>query len=159
MAGIIIVATLINLAYFGHMYIEHGIKLEDRLKVRDVGVEKIADRINREKGNYKKILVTNYPDEPYVWVALQGNYAVEKFNEVASKRDKSENGWNYENIYFMKMKCPSEIVLKMEAKDLDQKMMVIDGEGCATDGIEVKGFKFETIKRADGKPIFNVWTK
>src|SRR5260221_370864 len=152
----------LNLFYFLHMYFVHS-KIHrpflqtfvlDNPSYRNIGAKELTLRLDKLKEEYGKIVVTNYPDDPYPWYAFFTGKDPAEFNKFAVTR--KDGPWMYRNILFSQMRCPSDdAFVKEEVK----KLLVVDAGDpvCAyntkiKDGLAIK-IK-EKIYRPDGSEVY-----
>ena len=143
----------LNFIYFSHMYLVHNRVHEPIPLSRNVGVKEAIFAIDSLRKNYDLIYVTDIPDDIYPWYAFYTKQNPQVFNEKAKERDKGE--WEFENIVFGKIKCPSRDV-KPEISA--QKTLLIDAEGCNTDPEKTSLKKILEIKRPEGGIPYTFWS-
>ncbi len=152
----------LNLFYFLHMYFVHSqihrpflqTFVLDNPSYRNNGAKELTLRLDKLKEEYGKIVVTNYPDDPYPWYAFFTGKDPAEFNKFAVTR--KDGPWMYRNILFSQMRCPSDdAFVKEEVK----KLLVVDAGDpvCAyntkiKDGLAIK-IK-EKIYRPDGSEVY-----
>lgn len=142
----------LNFIYYLHFYYNHG-NFAMSVYSRNGGMVELTDFIKKNKDKYNQIILTNYSDNPYPWIAYFNNFQPENFNKNF-KKDKNGN-YVFENLVFGNQRCPANLV--KEYKD-QKNILFVDGEGCDTK--ENKDLKLkEIIYRLDGSPPFKIWEK
>lgn len=132
-AGIFILAIILNSLFFFYMYFNHSTShrpfLEDLYvdspTYRDVGALELASRLDQLKSKYDKIIITNFPDNPYPWYAFFSGIDPKQFNQETYKTSTNER--DYENIIFSEEKCPSDNDLLKYRK---QNILMVDSWEC-----------------------------
>ncbi len=168
----IIVVTLslltLNFVYFSYMYLTHSVSHRPFLKgffvdsptYRDVGAKELSLQLDSLKQKYVKIIVTNFPDNPYPWYAYFTNKDPVTFNKTYSTQTMERD---YGNIVFSQEKCPSDNNLLKYNK---QNILMIDSWECPyqsqiDDGLPLK--IVGKITRPDGSEVYTLlerdWTK
>lgn len=151
---------ILNLAFFLHMYFSHSqihkpfIKnlVLDGSSYRNVGAKELVFELEKLKGRYDKIIVTNSPDDPYPWYAFFTGKDAKDFNSYAIKR--VGGSWTYGNLVFSNLRCPSDDSF---VEPNPEKLLVIDSWLCAyeskiRDGLPIK--VIDKIKRPDGSEVY-----
>ena len=141
-------ALFANLIYFNHFYFVHQ-KFGLPSYFRNAGSAELATKIYQIKDQYSKIILTNSPDELYPWFAFLNIIDPLSFNKSSINR--FHGSWNWENIEFSSKKCPSE-KFSLKDKISDEKILIVDAEGCKIDPIIAKkhGITYlENIRRPD----------
>ena len=125
---------------------------------RDGGNVELVEKLNKVRGDYKKIVLTNSPDSLYPWIAFLNKIDPTSFNQTYKEID---NGIRrFENIVFSSDRCPLNEALKRGEKEFDS-VLFVDAEGCAIDKKFEKLFKIdlvETIFRPDNSPPYYLRT-
>jgi hypothetical protein len=129
------VCYFLNFIYFLHMYFIHQ-KMSIATYYRDGGNVELVKKLSEIGGNYKKIILTNSPDNLYPWIDFLGKVE------------------NFKNIVFSPDKCPLENALERGDKDFDS-VLFVEAEGCEINKkFESKIKLIETIHRPDGSPPY-----
>ncbi len=150
---------LLNSSYFFYMYFNHSVSHRPFIKnfdvdsptYRDVGAKELSLRLDQFKGNYEKVLITNFPDNPYPWYAFFTGKNPSVFNK---NYQESSNQRTYENIIFTDKKCPADDALIIYSK---KNILIIDSWECPykrqmEDGYPLK--QVGSIKRPDGSEVY-----
>ena len=159
---------LVNFSYFLYMYFfhsfNHGPYLQDFVvdspTYRDIGAKELALQLDTLKLKYDKIIITNFPDNPYPWYAFFTNKDPSDFNKTYST---TTNERDYGNIDFSEEKCPSD---KDLIKYRSQNILMVDSWECAYQSqiddkspLKIVG----TITRPDGTVVYTLlerdWSK
>ncbi|MFI5240938.1 MAG: ArnT family glycosyltransferase [Microgenomates group bacterium] len=156
---IIFLVLIANFGFFLNMYFNHSISHKPYIKdwvldsssYRDVGAKDLALKIESEKGDYDKIIITNFPDNVYPWYSFFTNKSPREFNKSILR---NSNEVVYKNIIFSDVKCPSDFAFQ---KYSDAKILVVDNWECPTeikikDGLKAK--VVEQISRSDGTLVY-----
>ncbi|MBI4153509.1 glycosyltransferase family 39 protein [Candidatus Woesebacteria bacterium] len=151
---------ILNFAFFLHMYFNHSQihkpfienLVLDGSSYRNVGAKELVFELEKLKGRYDKIIVTNFPDDPYPWYAFFTDKDPKDFNSYAIKR--VSGSWTYGNLVFSNLRCPSDDSF---VEPNPEKLLVIDSWPCAyeskiRDGLPVK--VIDKIKRPDGSEVY-----
>lgn len=145
----VIIGYFLNFVYFSHMYLVHQ-KMSLASYYRDGGNVELVKKIVEIKGIYKKVILTNNPDDLYPWIAFLTKTDPILFNQ--SYRDVRGGIRTFENIVFSVDKCPLNEAIKRGDKNLDS-VLFVDNEGCEIDK-KTKSLAdiklIDTIKRPDG---------
>jgi len=129
------IGYFLNFIYFSHMYFVHQ-KMSIATYYRDGGNVELIKKLSEIGGNYKKVMLTNSPDNLYPWINFLGKVE------------------NYQNIVFTQDKCPLKSALERVEKDFNS-ILFVDAEGCEVDKkFESKVNLIETIHRPDGSPPY-----
>ncbi len=150
---LIAVGYFLNFIYFSHMYFVHQ-RMSIATYYRNGGNVELIKKLSEVKNNYKKIVLTNSPDDLYPWFAFFEKIDPSIFNN--SYKTINGEGRSFENIFFSKDKCPLNEALKKGQKEFDS-ILFIDSEGCEIDKkfeSVVKINLIETIFRPDGSPPY-----
>jgi 4-amino-4-deoxy-L-arabinose transferase-like glycosyltransferase len=158
----------LNFLYFSYMYLNHSINhrpfLEnffvDSPTYRNVGAKELTLKLDSLKTKYDKIIITNFPDNPYPWYAFFTNKNPAEFNknysETTSERD-------YENIIFSQDKCPSDYALVKYSK---KNILIVDSWECPFESQINDNYPLKIvgeIKRPDGSVVYTFlerdWSK
>lgn len=151
---------ILNFGLFWHMYFAHAAFHKpfiedyslDGSSYRNVGTKELAMEINKIQGDYEKIIITNQPDDIYPWYAFFTKKDPKEFNPFAIKR--KDGPWQYQNIIFSQLKCPSDDSFREEKID---KLLIVDSGECAyqtkiKDGAPIK--VKDRILRSDGSEVY-----
>lgn len=162
---LILVLLTINLTLFLHMYFSHSLLHKPYLKdlvldgssYRNVGTKELALQIEKIKGNYDRVIITNQPDSIYPWYAFFTNKDPKEFNRFEIQSLKGP--WQYQNITFSQNKCPSDDSF---IDYPDENILVIDSQDCPyeskiRDGLPIK--VENSIKRPDGTLVYALLVK
>jgi len=153
---------LVNFFYFLHMYFSHSNShkpfianyILDDSSYRNTETKKLVTYIDSVKSNYDKIIITDSPDSIYPWYAFFTGKDPGEFNKHAIERSKGP--WNYGNIVFSEIKCPSDDSF-VDYKY--KKLLVIDGPACVPEA-KIKGGLAAKITnkivRDDGSTAFTL---
>lgn len=148
----IMILWTLNFVYYLHFYYNHG-NFAMSVYSRNGGMVELAEFIGKNKDKYDKIVLTNYSDNTYPWIAYFDDFQPEKFNKNFKK---DENGnYVFENLIFGNQRCPANLV--KEYKD-QKNVLFVDGEGCEAKENQDLKLK-EIIYRLDDSPPFKIWEK
>jgi len=146
-----------NYVYYLHFYYNHG-NFAMSVYSRNGGMVEMLERIDEEKQNYNKIVLTNYSDNPYAWYAFLSGKKPDDFN---SNYKKNETGmYQYENLIFSSERCPTNLLNDAGGRKNYVNSLFVNGEGCEINQNLSKETKIklkETIYRLDGSPPFTLW--
>lgn len=164
----VLALLVFNFGYFLHMYFNHSYTHRPFLKdyfvdsptYRNVGTTELALKLDNVKGKYDKVVITNFPDNPYPWYAFLTGKNPKDFNRTYSP---TTNERNYGNLLFSEEKCPADDDFVKYHK---QNILVIEPWECPYTA-QIKGgapLKItEEIKRPDGSTVYvfleRDWTK
>lgn len=151
---LIALGYFLNFIYFSHMYFVHQ-KMSIATYYRDGGNLELIKKLSEIKDNYKKIVLTNSPDDLYPWFAFLQKIDPLIFN--SSYKTINGESRNFENVVFSKDKCPLNIALDKNDLSVLDNVLFIDAEGCVVDrgnDPKMKVILVETIFRPDGSPPY-----
>jgi len=157
LTGIVLGGWILNLVYFGHMYFIHG-QFGLASYFRDGGNVELAGEINKIQNNYDRIILSNYPDNLYPWIAFLNNKDPGSFN-LSLKNNRLEES-SFENLIFSDQHCPSEKLINHGLPA--GKLLIVDAEGCQIDKIvrQKLGLNLiKTIRRPDNSPPYYLWER
>src|SRR4030043_1146252 len=148
--GIIAVLWISNFIFFLHMYFVHSkihrpLNLNvnmDASSFRNIGAKELAYKLDKLIGTYEKIVVTNFPDDPYPWYAFFTGHDPEEFNRYAEKRILGP--WTYQNILFSQSKCPSDEYFK---NFTEENILVVDSGICPDAARINDGFPMKIVDK------------
>jgi hypothetical protein len=147
---ICVLALILNLIYFGHFYLVHQ-KFGLAPYFRNGGAQEVATKIYKLQSKYSKIIVTNSPDNLYPWFGF--------LNKIEPN---TINNKKWENIEFSVDKCPSEKIV-LSAEKSNEKILIVDAEGCTIDLIMAKKQNIVpiigAIRRPDLSEPYVFWEK
>ncbi|MFZ5932953.1 MAG: hypothetical protein ACOYT7_02655, partial [Patescibacteria group bacterium] len=152
---LLILALVLNLIFFLHMYFVHS-KVHLPL-YRNVGAKELALTLNKLQDSYDKIILTNIPDDPYPWIAFFTARDPAVFNQDAVRREKGT--WTSENFVFTGLRCPSRDAF--EKPDV-KRLLVVDAEGCLAESNLVKRTDVKIlarILRPDESEVYILWSR
>ncbi|HKC04957.1 MAG TPA: glycosyltransferase family 39 protein [Patescibacteria group bacterium] len=123
---------ILNFLYFDHMYFKHSLShrpfltdyFVDSPTYRDVGAKELSLQLDILKQKYDKIIITNFPDNPYPWYAFFTNKDPADFNKTFNLKTKERT---YDNIIFSQEKCPTDNDLLKYNKE---NILMIDSWEC-----------------------------
>lgn len=143
---------LANFGYFWHMYLSHQ-KMSIATYFRNGGNVELVSKLGEIKNNYRKIILTNSPDDLYPWIAFGMFDNAHDFNlSYSMTKDIRE----YDKFVFSKDKCPTQRFI--ENKAIPNKTdLFVDAEGCTINTTSTMGYivsDIEIIKRPDGSPPY-----
>jgi len=95
----------LNLIWFFHMYYRHE-ALSIASYYRDGGNVELAQEVGRLQNKYDKIYLPNSPDNLYPWIGYFDNKDPALFNKASGQNKNGE--WNFENIFFLTSRCPTD---------------------------------------------------
>lgn len=109
---LILLALIINFLYFVNIYF-HTYSQKPYIKdyfvdsptYRNIGTTELAKKIPELQGVYEKVVITNFPDNPYPWYAFFNNIDPKIFNQTYSA---NTNQRIYKNVIFSENKCPAD---------------------------------------------------
>lgn len=155
----ITVLLLLNFTYFLHMYFDHSYSHKPFLKdyfidsptYRNVGANILVKYLENLKGNYEKVIITNFPDNPYPWYAFLTGKEPKDFNKTYSAKT---NERVYGNLIFSEEKCPADNDFLKYNK---QNILVAEWWECPyksqiKDGMPLK--VVDRILRPDGSEVY-----
>ena len=157
---IIFAFWLINFVFFLHMYYLHSnihrpLLLNvnmDASSFRNIGAKDLSYKLEEVKKVYEKIIITNFPDDPYPWYAFFTGKDPQNFNKYAVLR--KQGSWSYQNIIFSQSKCPSDSYFKSEKEN---NILVVDAGDCL-DEVKIKDGRpmkiVDSIVRSDNSPVY-----
>lgn len=162
LAKLALVGLALNTVYFVHMYFVHSLihkpyyqiykeREPDSPAFRNIGAKELAFELERNKQIFEKIVVSNFPDDPYPWYAFFTGKDPKEFNSHAMRRELGS--WSYENIVFSNTPCPSDYALQ----DQKFKVLAVDSWPCPyeskiKDGLQAKVIR--KINRPDGSEVY-----
>lgn len=73
---------------------------------RNEGMKEMVLKVNDLGSKYDKIILTNFPDDPYPWYAFFTGKDPQEFNYYTIHRD-PDNVLRYKNLVFSHVNCPS----------------------------------------------------
>jgi Dolichyl-phosphate-mannose-protein mannosyltransferase len=152
-ANLVLFILSANVLYFAHMYFVHNPVHEPIPINRNVGTKEAIEYIQLNKSNLDLIYLTNIPDSLYPWYAFYTKADPETFNHLAKNRDKG--AWQYENIMFGEIKCPTKDV--STANYEGQKLLLMDSEGCDSNVLANIVKMQKEIKRYRGGVTYTFW--
>lgn len=163
--ALIIILLTFNLVLFLHMYFSHSLLHKPYIKdlvldgssYRNVGAKELALQIEKAKGNYDKIILTNQPDSIYPWYAFFTSKDPKEFNQYEIQSLKGP--WQYQNIIFSQFKCPSDDSFTDYP---NENILVVDSQDCPyeskiRDGLPIK--VESVITRPDGGLVYALLVK
>jgi len=149
----------LNFLYFSYMYLNHATTHRPFLKdffvdsptYRDVGAKELSLQLDSLGQKYSKVIITNFPDNPYPWYAFFTGKDPAVFNNTFSSKT---NEKDYGNLDFSEERCPSDDDL---IKYKDQNILMIDSWVCPyqnqiDDGLPLK--IDSKITRPDGSEVY-----
>lgn len=151
---IVLLTFSANFIYFWHTYSVHQ-KFSLASYYRDAGNLELADQIFANKQKYSQIIITNYPDDLYPWLAFFNRLDPSSFNTFAKNRQ--QGAWNWENITFSSYHCPTE-----KSAEFPKNSLIIDAEGCQVNPIIAQKYSLNlvaTIRRPDLSDVYLIWEK
>lgn len=164
----VLALLLFNFGYFLHMYFNHSYTHKPFLKdffvdsptYRNVGSTDLAGKLDVFKNKYDKVIITNFPDNPYPWYAFLTNKNPKDFNKTYSP---TTNERDYNNLVFSEEKCPADDDFVKYHK---LNILVIEPWECPYTS-QINGGSplkiTEEIKRSDGSTVYvfleRDWTK
>lgn len=89
---------------------------------RNEGMKEMVLKVNNLESKYDKIVLTNFPDDPYPWYAFFTGKDPKDFNYHTMNRA-SDNILRYKNITFSHINCPANETFKNEAAE---KLLVVN---------------------------------
>lgn len=117
-----------NFSLFEYMYFFHSeshmpfiknLPLDSSSK-RNVGVTDLVNYLDKNSSRFEKIVVTNFPDSPYVWYAFLTGKDPGEFNK---SRIADTNERIYKNVVFSEDRCPSDSSFQKYA---EKNILIID---------------------------------
>jgi hypothetical protein len=146
---------LLNISYFLHLYFRHSV-FGLSAYYRNGGMVEMVSSILPQSSSYDYIAFTNYPDNPYPWLAFFSDTSASVFNSQYQTSLTFPHAHQFQNFVFSSEKCPS---LSLSAQFSNKKTLFIDAEGCGTDSklIPVNLKLLEIIQRPDNSPAFTLW--
>ncbi len=156
---LIITLLILNFSYFAWMYLAHSTSHRPYLKdffvdsptYRNVGTIELVKKLDGLTQKYDKIIITNFPDNPYPWYVFFTNKNPKEFNKTYSAKT-NERDWG--NIVFSEEKCPSDNdFLKYKNKNI----LVVDSWECDFESQIKAGLPAKVvgkILRPDGSLVF-----
>jgi hypothetical protein len=148
---IVLVLLGLNLIYYLHFYYSHG-NFALSVYYRDGGMIEMAKEVGKIQNNYDLIVLTNYGENPYPWIAFFNNMDPKDFNK--NRKSLGDGSSQYRNLLFSNQHCPSETAFK---KYDVKRLLVVDGEGCGLPPEQVKTYGITNqfnILRKDNSPPF-----
>ncbi len=149
----------LNFSYFAWMYLHHSQTHKPFLKeyfvdsptYRNVGAIELVKKLDLLSANYDKIILTNFPDNPYPWYAYFTGKSPLDFNKTYREGTK-EIVWG--NIIFSEEKCPSDDDFW---KFSDQNILVVDSWECGYESQISAGSPMKVlskITRSDASEVY-----
>ncbi|MEK7188555.1 MAG: glycosyltransferase family 39 protein [Patescibacteria group bacterium] len=162
LAKLALVGLALNAVYFVHMYLVHSLihkpyyqvykeREPDSPAFRNIGAKELAFDLEKNKQIFEKIVVSNFPDDPYPWYAFFTGKDPKEFNPYALKRELGL--WSYQNIVFSNTRCPSDYALQ----DQKFKVLAVDSWPCPYESKIKDGLKAKIvgkIKRPDSSEVY-----
>ena len=150
---------LFNYLNFFYMYFYHSQNHKPFIKnffvdsptYRNVGTIEFAKKIDAFSEKYDKVIITNFPDTPFVWYAFFTSKDPRIINQTYSNKT---NTRVYKNIVFSEDKCPSDYAFS-EYKE--RNILVVNAWECPhlnqiNAGLEAK--VIDRVLRPDGSEVF-----
>lgn len=129
---ILFLGMFLSTVFFLHMYFTHSNSHRPYIKdffvdsptYRDVGMVELVNKLKQYSNDYDKIIVTNFPDNPYPYFAFLTNQNPQIFNLTYNK---STNQRDFGKITFSEQKCPTDIPLNNYQ---GKKILFVDNWEC-----------------------------
>lgn len=158
--GLITISSI----YFTHMYFYHSISHKPYLKeffidspsFRNIGAVQLAKKLPDLQKSYDKIIITNFPDNPYPWFAFFNDIEPKMFNKNYSP---STNQRIWRNIVFSELKCPADDGLVTYN---NQNVLFIENWECPYEAQMNGGYPLKVVDkilRPDGSLVYVFLTR
>lgn len=155
----VLTLLFLNSSYFFYMYFNHSVSHRPYLKnyagdsptYRNVGTKELILKLDSLKTKYEKIVITNFPDNPYPWYAFFTNKDPLDINRTYNPDTKERV---YGNIIFSQDKCPSDESLVKYSK---KNILIVDSWECPYNSKIHDGYPLKivgSIQRPDGTEVY-----